>query len=132
MNKVGDATVVTFKGARTALEEQTVQIVRSQLLNLAEQKGRKEFVADLSSVPFIAEDAFARLSTLNKKVKQAGGRLRLCSLQSGIREFCELTGVNSIYNFDQGVAAFEKEVYDLAITCFTRVIRLDPEPTWAY
>jgi tetratricopeptide (TPR) repeat protein len=30
-------------------------------------------------------------------------------------------------SYDQGMAAFEKEEYDLAIACFTEVIRLDPK-----
>jgi len=100
MKEVGDVTVVTFRGDKTTLDEESAQIVRSQLLSLAEQKGRKEFILDFSSVRYIAEEALGMLSALNKEIRQTNGRLRLCSFHSDIREFFALTGVNRIYDFD--------------------------------
>ena len=54
IQEVGDATVVTFKGDNVALQGTGFWTVRDQVLKLAEQKGRKEFVLDLSNVRFSA------------------------------------------------------------------------------
>jgi len=100
IKKVGDVTVARFKGEETTLNEKNVQIVRGHLLGLAERKGRKEFILDFSDVQFISEEAFGRLNTLNKELRQANARLRLCSFHSDIQEVFALTGLDRLYDFD--------------------------------
>jgi len=121
IEEVGGVTVVTFQGHETTLEEKDVHTVRSQLLTLAEQKGRKEFILDLSNVQLIDEEALARLSALNKEIKQADGRLRLCSFHSGIREVFALTGIDSLLGLDiyedveQALNSAERTMQDVQV-----------------
>jgi anti-anti-sigma factor len=98
IKEVGDATVARFTGDKVTLHRKNVEIVRGELLSLAEQEGRKEFILDFSEVQFVSEEAFGRLIALNKKIGQANGRLRLCSLHSNIHEVLVLTGLDGLFD----------------------------------
>jgi anti-sigma B factor antagonist len=100
---VGDATVVRFKGDKTTLHEEDVQIVRGQLLSLAEQKGRKDFILDFSNVQFVGHEALGMLIALNRRISETHGRLRLCSLSPDIHEVFVLTGLDALFDIHEDV-----------------------------
>jgi len=61
----------------------------------AQERFRKVLV-NFSGVSFICSDVLGKLVTLNKRVRQKGGRLKLCGICPYIREILAVTRLDTI------------------------------------
>jgi anti-sigma B factor antagonist len=100
---VGDATVV--KVLSPTLDEATSQAVGDQLLRLADALAQSVLYLDLSLVTFLTSTALEKLIILNKKVRAAGGRLRLCGLLKPIYEVFQATRLTQVFDVCQDAPA---------------------------
>src|SRR5687768_11967132 len=93
---VGDVTIAKFLDKKI-LDETNIQIIGTQLFRLVEEDGRRDIVLDFSNVEYLSSAALGKLITMEKKVKGARGRLRLCSIKPEIYEVFAITKLNKLF-----------------------------------
>ncbi|MEZ6065889.1 MAG: STAS domain-containing protein [Planctomycetaceae bacterium] len=97
VEQIGDVTVARFTDKKI-LDENNIQVIGNQLFGLVEEEGRKKIVLDFSNVEYLSSAALGKLITMDKKVKGAGGKLRLCSIRPDIYEVFAITKLNKLFD----------------------------------
>jgi anti-sigma B factor antagonist len=97
IEEVGDVTVAKFVDKKI-LDEGNIQIIGNQLFSLVEEEGRQKIVLDFSNVEYLSSAALGKLITMDKKVKAAKGKLRLCSVRPDIYEVFAITKLNKLFD----------------------------------
>ena len=97
IEEVGNATVATFVDKKI-LDEGNIQIIGNQLFSLVEDEGRDTIVLDFSNVEYLSSAALGKLITMDKKVKSAKGKLRLCCVRPDIYEVFAITKLNKLFD----------------------------------
>ena len=99
IEEVGDVTVAKFIDKKI-LDETNIQIIGNQLFGLVDEDGREKIVLDFSNVEYLSSAALGKLITMDKKVKAAKGKLRLCSIRPDIYEVFAITKLNKLFMID--------------------------------
>lgn len=97
IDEVGDVTIAKFIDKKI-LDEGNIQIIGNQLFGLVEEDGRQKIVLDFANVEYLSSAALGKLITLDKKVKSAKGKLRLCSVRPDIYEVFAITKLNKLFD----------------------------------
>lgn len=109
VSKLGDVSVVTFQDKKILDEAGTVELGQ-ELFALVEHDNRKAILLDFGNVEFLSSAALGKLITLDRKVKTAKGRLKLCSIRPEILDVFHVTKLNKVFDIraDQaeGISAF--------------------------
>ncbi len=108
IEEVGDVTIAKFVDKKI-LDESNIQVIGNQLFSLVEEDGRKKIILDFSNVEYLSSAALGKLITMDKKVKQAKGKLRLCNVRPDIYEVFAITKLNKLFdmNYDSVEKALE-------------------------
>lgn len=104
IEEVGDVTVARFIDKKI-LDEGNIQVIGSQLFALVEEDGRSKIVLDFSNVEYLSSAALGKLITMEKKVKAAKGKLRLCSVRADIYEVFAITKLNKLFDMRENQQA---------------------------
>jgi anti-sigma B factor antagonist len=109
VSEVGDVAVVRFVD-RKILDEAAIGELGEELFALVEKEKRSAVLLNFVDVEFLSSAALGKLITLDKKVKAAGGKLKLCNIRPQIYEVFAITKLNKLFeikdNQDEAVAAF--------------------------
>lgn len=109
VNQVGDVTVVHFRDQKI-IEDLGIQELGQELFTLVEAENRKKLVLNFSSVDFLSSAALGKLITLEKKLKNRDGTLKLCCIRPEIYEVFAITRLNRLFDIKQeeadAIAAF--------------------------
>lgn len=97
IEEIGGVTVAKFVDKKI-LDETNIQNIGNQLFALVDEDGRKKIVLDFSIVEYLSSAALGKLITMDKKVKAAKARLRLCCIRPEIYEVFEITRLNKIFD----------------------------------
>jgi anti-sigma B factor antagonist len=103
VSKVGDVTVVKFLDKKI-LDETGIQELGSELFSLVEQDNRRSLLLDFADVDFLSSAALGKLITLDRKVKSAKGRLKMCNIKPEILEVFQITKLNKVFDIRAGEA----------------------------
>ncbi len=104
---IGDVTVARFIDKKI-LDETNIQIIGNQLFALIDEDGCKKLILDFLNVEYLSSAALGKLITMDKKVKAAKGKLRLCCVRPDIYEVFAITKLNKLFNmFDDLEKALE-------------------------
>lgn len=107
IEEVGDVTIAKFIDKKI-LDETNIQIIGNQLFGLVEEDERSSILLDFSNVEYLSSAALGKLITMDKKVKSAKGKLRLCSIRPEIYEVFTITKLNKLFKiYDDQEAALE-------------------------
>jgi anti-sigma B factor antagonist len=71
--------------------ETTCETLRDQLLGLYLQSAAVHAILDLRAVTYLSSAGFAPLLSLNRQVRERGGRLVLCNLRPEVEEIFTVT-----------------------------------------
>ena len=93
----GDVTIAKFVDKKI-LDEGNIQIIGNQLFSLVEDDGRSKISLDFSNVEYLSSAALGKLITMDKKVKAAMGKLRLCTVRPDIYEVFAITKLNKLFD----------------------------------
>ncbi len=104
VDQVGDVAVVRFGDCRT-LDESTAHAIGQQLNDLVDKAGHRKVLLDMSDVAFLTSTALGKLVILHKKLKVAGGVLKICSLQGPIESIFQITHLNHLFDIHPDQAA---------------------------
>jgi anti-sigma B factor antagonist len=82
---VDGVAVVHLVNAEIIFEESAVRILADGLVELV-QKGNTRILISFEGVRYLCSSMLARLIDLDRKIRQAGGRLRLCALGPTVKD----------------------------------------------
>ena len=109
VSKVGDVTVVKFIDKKI-LDEASIQELGLELFGLIEQLNRKSILLNFTGVEFLSSAALGKLITLDRKIKAAKGRLKMCNIRPEIFEVFQITKLNKVFDIRkeeaEAIAAF--------------------------
>ena len=94
---VADVSIVNFVD-RKILDEANIQELGRELFHLVEEEQRKKLLLNFSNVEFLSSAALGKLITLDKKVKKAGGQLKLSNIRPEIYEVFAITRLNRLFD----------------------------------
>jgi len=81
-----------------------------ELVREALEAGERKFVIDFTETGYIDSSGLGALVSISKKVREAGGDLRLAGLNDDLRTLFELTKLDTLFAIadtrDQALAAF--------------------------
>jgi anti-sigma B factor antagonist len=97
LEEISDVTVARFVDKKI-LDESNIQTIGNELFALVDTDGRQKIIVDFSNVEYFSSAALGKLITLDKKVKTAKGRLRLCSIRPDIYEVFQITKLNKLFD----------------------------------
>jgi len=86
-------TVVTVDGQLIVANRQELKQVVSDALD----GGDRKFLLDFGSTAYIDSSGLGALVSINKKVREAGGELRLSGLNEDLRSLFELTKLDTLF-----------------------------------
>ena len=98
----GDALVVAVRGE---IDLQNSPELRTELIDLFMKHAPQRVVLNLAQVPYMDSSAIAVLVELLQKVRKAGGKVYLTSLQPRVKGLVEIARLGSIF----GIVADEAE-----------------------
>ncbi|MCE5276625.1 MAG: STAS domain-containing protein [Planctomycetaceae bacterium] len=107
VTKDGDVTVVVLTD-RKILDEVNIMQIGEQLNALAVAATTPRMVLDFVNVAHMSSSALGVLITLNKRVRERKGELRLCNIQPAIYEIFVITRLNEIFQ----ISASRQEAVD--------------------
>ena len=90
-----NATVAYFVDERI-VDDLVIQAVGEQLYNLVERDGHKNLLLNFDEVKFMASAVIAKLFTLHRKIKKAGGTLKFCCIDTDLRVVFSLTQLDKM------------------------------------
>jgi anti-sigma B factor antagonist len=96
IEEVNGVTIARFTDKKI-LDESNIQIIGNQLFNLVDEDHRQKIILDFTNVEYLSSAALGKLITMDKKVKAAGGKLRLCSIRSDIKEVFKITRLDKLF-----------------------------------
>ena len=103
VSEVGDISVVRFTD-RKIIDAGRIAGMGDELFTLVEQENRKSLLLNFTDVEFLSSAALNKLIILDKKVKAAGGKLKLSNLRPEIEEVFVITRLNQLFEIKEDEA----------------------------
>ena len=97
ISEVGEVSVVRFTDAQI-LDEVDIQELGEELFALVERDNRSSLLLNFTNVEFLSSAALGKLISLDKKVKAAGGKLKLSNIRPEIYEVFNITRLNKLFD----------------------------------
>jgi anti-sigma B factor antagonist len=94
------ATIVTVEGQLIVANRQDLKA----LIQDALEAGARKFVVDFGPTAYIDSSGLGALVSINKKVREAGGELRLAGLNEDLRALFELTKLDTLFAISETTA----------------------------
>ena len=100
VRRVGDVTVVEVAGQLIVGNRQELkQEVLAEL-----ERGGRNFVVDFARTGYIDSSGLGVLVSLSKKIREAGGELRLATLNEDLQTLFELTKLHTLFQIRDNLA----------------------------
>ncbi|MEO5800808.1 MAG: STAS domain-containing protein [Gemmatimonadales bacterium] len=93
----GGVTVVAVEGQLIVANRQDLK----QLMQDALDQGERKFLLDFSKTAYIDSSGLGALVSISKKVREAGGDLRLAGLNEDLRSLFELTKLDTLFTISE-------------------------------
>ena len=102
----GEVTVIRVDGQLTVGNRQELKATVQAGLDA----GGRKFLLDCSSTGYIDSSGLGALVTIAKRVREAGGQIRLAGLNDDLRSLFELTKLDTLFSItrtaEEALAAF--------------------------
>lgn len=89
----GEITVVQVDGQLTVGNRQDLKTVMQEALD----RGARKFLLDCAGTAYIDSSGLGALVTISKRVREAGGQIRIAGLNEDLRSLFELTKLNTLF-----------------------------------
>lgn len=96
IKKVGEVHQVEFID-RNILDEANIQQIGEELLSIIESRPSPRLLISFTNVDHLSSAALGTLITVNNKVRNAGGQLRLSDIDPQIYEVFVITKLNKLF-----------------------------------
>jgi len=98
----GDVTVIEFLD-RNILDEASIQQIGDEMLRIVEQSESPKLLINFNNVDHLSSAALGTLITINNKVRQKDGQLRLTDIDPQIYEVFVITKLNKLFHIHKTV-----------------------------
>jgi len=95
-----DITIIELTDKKI-LDEINITQIGEKLNTLVADSGDPKIVMDFASVSHMSSSALGMLITVNKRVRERKGQLKLCNIQPAIYEVFVITRLNEIFDIYQ-------------------------------
>ena len=96
---------------RNILEEASIQQIGDEISQIIEQSANPKILISFENVEHLSSAALGTLITVNNKVRQKGGQLRLSNIDPQIYEVFVITKLNKLFqiydNAEKAAASFK-------------------------
>ena len=107
MEQRGNVSVINFLDKKI-LDEMHIQEIGEELFGMIE-KGKTRMLLNFENVDYLSSAALGKLITLNKRIKEEDGQLKLTNIKENIYEVFRITKLNKIFEiYDTEEAALPK------------------------
>ncbi len=107
LETVDGVTVVSFVDSKITTEED-IQEIGDQLYSLVEKEGHQNLLLNFGNVKFLSSAALGKLINLRNKVSRAGGKLKLCCIDTELKVVFKITKLDNVFEiFDDEQPALE-------------------------
>jgi anti-sigma B factor antagonist len=89
--------VVRFAGTDIVYAEEIVRDVGDQLYRLVENEGHTLVLLNLSGIRYLSSTMLGRLVSVNRRLEQANGRLKLCSLSPVVSDIFRISRLDQVF-----------------------------------
>ena len=96
LTRNGDTVQVEFT-SRKILDEANIAEIGEQLTALVEKEDRPRIIISFAAVDHLSSAALGTLITINNKIKQKSGQLRLSDINPQIYEVFTITKLNKLF-----------------------------------
>ncbi|MEE9405671.1 MAG: STAS domain-containing protein [Algisphaera sp.] len=107
VTKLEKATKINFLD-RNILEEAVIQQIGEEIASVIDASEKPSILLDFENVEHLSSAALGTLITVNTKVKQKGGQLRLSNIDAQIYEVFVITKLNKLFQIHETTADAEK------------------------
>lgn len=98
----GEVTQVEFLD-RNILEERNIQQIGDEIARLIDEQPSPKMLINFAGVEHLSSAALGTLITVNNRVRQKGGQLRLCNIDEQIYEVFVITKLNKLFQIHDDV-----------------------------
>lgn len=106
---IGDLATVRFNDSKI-VDSANIEEMGAELSSLVETEKIIQILLIFDGVEFLSSAALNKLILIERKVKEAGGNLRLCALREEIKEVFTITRLDRIFDIrdseSDGLKAF--------------------------
>ena len=110
VHEEGEVTRVEFLD-RNILEEASIQQIGDELAQIVDRQNNPKLLISFSNVEHLSSAALGTLITINNKIRQKGGQLRLANIDPQIHEVFVITKLNKLFQIhedsEQAMASFQ-------------------------
>ena len=96
VEQIDDVTRVEFLD-RNILEEANIQQIGDEVGTLIDSSSNPKILIDFKNVEHLSSAALGTLITINNKIRNKGGQLRLSNIDSQIYEVFVITKLNKLF-----------------------------------
>ena len=96
---------------RNILEEAAIQQIGDEITKMIDAEGDPKLLLNFENVEHLSSAALGTLITINNKIKQKGGQLRLSNINPQIFEVFKITKLNKLFQIhddtEKALASFK-------------------------
>jgi anti-sigma B factor antagonist len=92
----GGITKISFRD-RNILEETSIAQIKDEVLGVIDKQSAPKILIDFSAVEHMSSAALGSLITINNKVRERSGQLRLANIDAQIYEVFVITRLNRVF-----------------------------------
>ena len=96
IKRIGDVTQVEFID-RNILDEANIQLIGEELTSLIDAGPKPKLLISFANVDHLSSAALGTLITVNNRIRNAGGQLRLADIDPQIYEVFVITKLNKLF-----------------------------------
>ena len=105
-----DVIIVEFLD-RNILDEASIQQIGQEIIDLIDRAGNPKMVISFENVDHLSSAALGTLITINNRVRQKEGQLRLVHIDPQIYEVFQITKLNKLFHIydttEQAIKSFK-------------------------
>ena len=96
IHRDGEVTRIEFLD-RNILEEASIQQIGEEIGQIIDESGNPKLLISFENVEHLSSAALGTLITINNKIRQRGGQLRLSNIDEQIYEVFVITKLNKLF-----------------------------------
>lgn len=103
VKRVDGVTHVEFVD-RNILDEANIQAIGDEIAALVEAEPKPKILISFQNVEHLSSAALGQLITINNKIRQRSGQLRLANIDPQIKEVFQITKLHKLFQIHDSVA----------------------------
>ena len=113
VNRVGDTVQVEFN-SRKILDEANIAEIGEQLAAIIDKEDRPRIIISFAAVEHLSSAALGTLITVNNRIREKSGQLRLSDINPQIYEVFQITKLNKLFRIYPTLAEAQQSLQPAA------------------